>query len=67
MMRLAVASGACWYVIWQEDAKGFGQRTLIVHPKIVHERISWRVIPEAFTTGFDHGWLVDYIYQRHTR
>lgn len=63
-MRLAIA-GYCRYVIWYETAKGNGQRTMIVHPKVVHERTSWQLTPEAWTMGFDHEWLVEQIRKVH--
>lgn len=60
--RLAI-QGHCRYVIWQEH--GGIERTMIVHPRTVLERTSWRVEPEAFCTGFDHRWLVGRIREAH--
>lgn len=60
--RLAV-QGYCRYVIWQEH-HGI-KRTLIVHPRAVLERDSWAVVPESFTTGFDHRWLVEQVRKAH--
>lgn len=61
-MRLANA-GFCRYVIWWEA--GQGQRTMIVHPRKVHERQGWLMVPEEVTPGFDHKWLVSYVKQVH--
>jgi hypothetical protein len=63
-MRLAHA-GFCRYVIWWESATGLGKRTMIVHPKQVHERKNWLFVPEEVTPGFNHPWLVSYIKQVH--
>ena len=63
-MRLAL-QGYCRYVIWQEGARGYGQRTLIVHPREVHQRTSWKVIPEVYCMGYDHRWLVRFIQKVH--
>jgi hypothetical protein len=63
-MRLAL-QGYCRYVIWQEARSGYGRRTLIVHPREVHTRASWKVVPEAFCVGYDHRWLVRYIQKVH--
>jgi hypothetical protein len=62
--RLAVA-GHCRYVVWQELANGTGQRTMIVHPRTVHERVSWRLDPEEWCVGYNHKWLVDRIKEAH--
>jgi hypothetical protein len=63
-MRLAV-QGFCRYVIFWESVTGLGKRTMIVHPKQVHEREGWRLVPEEVTPGFDHRWLVEYVKQVH--
>ena len=60
--RLAFVS-FCRYVIWQETATE--QRTLIVHPRDVKERTSWKVVPESFCLGFDLKWLVNQIVKEH--
>ena len=39
-MRLE-AAGECRYVVWQENANGTGQRTLIVKPRAIHWRKGW--------------------------
>lgn len=65
-LRLATA-GFCRYVIWQETAAGHDQRTLIVHPVEVHERVGWTLKAEAATRGFDHRWLVEQIRLVHNR
>lgn len=62
--RLAV-QGFCRYVIWWEGASGLGKRTMVVHPRKVHERTGWLLDPEEVTPGFDHKWLVDYVKQVH--
>lgn len=64
--RIAVASH-CRYVIWQENSKGTGARTLIVHPREVAGRASWNIQPEAWCTGYNHDWLVKYIRKVHAR
>ncbi len=62
--RLA-AAGYCRFVIWWESATGLGKRTMIVHPKVIHERQGWTVMPEEVTPGFDHRWLVQQIKDVH--
>lgn len=62
-MRLAV-QGFCRYVIWWESSKGIGQRTMIVHPKMVADH---SLIPEASCEGFDYKWLTNYIQTIHSR
>lgn len=57
--------GHCRYVIWQENAKGTGQRTLIVHPKYILNRDGWDFQAEASTNGFDHHWLCEQIRKVH--
>lgn len=63
-MRLAEA-GYCRYVLWMEDAKGRGKRTLIVRPKVVYERSGWSFTPEAWCLDFDMYWLVRYVASIH--
>lgn len=63
-MRLAVA-GHCRYILWTETANGANKRTLIIHPRAMHERASWTPEAEAACAGFNHRWLVDYIKQVH--
>lgn len=63
-MRLA-AGGHCRYVVWQESRRGTGQRTMIIHPREVFNRTSWTFTPEAWTTGYDHRWLVAQIAKVH--
>jgi hypothetical protein len=60
--RLAVAAH-CRYVVWYE--RGAVQKTMIVHPKNVMNRISWDLIPEAWCVGFDMRWLVDRVREAH--
>lgn len=64
MMRLA-AAGYARYIIWWESASGIGKRTLIVHPREVHERKNWLLISEEATSDFDHRWLARKILERH--
>jgi hypothetical protein len=64
MLRLATA-GYARYVFWWETAAGLGQRTMIVHPRQVHGRTSWKVVPESYCEGFDHRWLVQQIREAH--
>ena len=63
-MRLAVA-GYSRYVIWSESVRGVGQRTLIVHPRAVHERREKAMIAEAWCVGFDHNFVVDFVLKTH--
>jgi hypothetical protein len=63
-MRLA-AQGHCKYVVWQESRTGTGQRTMILHPRQVHERSGWAFVPEAWSVGFDHRWLAGQIRKAH--
>ena len=58
-MRLA-AGGFCRYVIFHENADGTAKRTMIVHPKMLKE-----MIPESFTTGFNHKWLCEWVREVH--
>jgi len=60
-MRLAHVNH-CRYVIWWETSSGTGQRTLIVHPRMIHEG---KLIPDAECAGFDHDWLVDQVKRAH--
>lgn len=60
-MRLAVQS-YCRYVLWFE-VRG-KTWTIIVHPDKVHDG---SLIPESWTSGFDHKWLVNEIRKRHER
>jgi hypothetical protein len=64
-MRLAWM-GHCRYVIWQESRNGDQQRTLIVHPRKVHEREGWNLEAEAWCIGFNHRWLVEQVRKAHT-
>lgn len=61
-MRLA-AAGHCRYVIW-EERRGV-QRTLICHPRAVHDRIGWSIVAERWCVGFDHHWLAREIARAH--
>jgi len=63
--RLALHGGWCRYVVWQENAKGVGQRTLIVHPREVAGRSNWNLQPESWCVGYDHRWLVNKIREAH--
>jgi len=63
--RLAAQGAYCRYVIWQENADGFGQRTMIVHPDMIARREGSRVVPETFCTGFNHAWLARQILWAH--
>lgn len=59
-MRLA-EHGFCRYVVWQESHAGV-QRTLIVHPRFVHDRT---LIAEESCQDFNHLFVVDYIRRVH--
>lgn len=70
-IRLAHA-GYCRYIVWQENARGGNQRTLIVHPDEIRRvvgdsfrRRTWRLNAEAWCDGFDYRWLVDFIRRVH--
>ncbi len=64
-MRLA-AAGHCRYVLWMEDKKSGLKMTIIAHPRDVHERTSWWVLPESWGVGFDIPWLVKQMRLAHT-
>jgi hypothetical protein len=53
----------CRYIIWSE-VRGI-QRTLIVHPREVRQRVGWTLIPEAFCVGFNMKWLVNQVRLAH--
>jgi hypothetical protein len=57
MLRLA-AAGSARYVVW-EERRGV-KRTLVVHPRHLGD-----LLPEAWTTGFDHRWLVEQMRKAH--
>ncbi len=59
--RLAAASH-CRYVFWRETTKGTGKQTLIVHPRCV---LDGSLTPEAWTSGYDHRWLVQQVKKAH--
>jgi hypothetical protein len=63
-MRLAIA-GYCRYVLWWETAKGVGQRTMIIHPRQMHDRVGSFPLAEAWCSGYNHRWLVHYIRGIH--
>ena len=60
--RLATAAH-CRYVVWHEH-KGI-QKTMIVHPQQVLNRVGWHLVPEVFCEGFDMHWLVAQIKIAH--
>ena len=62
-MRLDQSGIRTRYVIWQESQTF--QRTMIIHPKALHERDGWKVIPEIWCVGYDHRWLVSQIRKAH--
>lgn len=64
-LRLDALGVKCRYVFWQEGRTGLGARTMIVHPRDVHERIGCYVKPETFCMGFNHKWLVEQIRAAH--
>lgn len=64
-MRLNAIGIHTRYVIWQETARGSDPRTLIVHPREVHQRQGWNLKAEASCIGFDHQWLLDQILKAH--
>lgn len=57
----------CRYVIWQENARGEAQRTLIVHPRRVMDRVGWNLVPNSWCQGFDMKWLVRQVLEAHRR
>ena len=62
--RLATVAH-CRYVFWWESSKGTGKKTMIVHPLKVLRRVGCVVVPETWTEGFDHGWLVEQVMKVH--
>ena len=63
-MRLE-AAGRCRYVVWQENANGAGQRTLIVRPRMVFRREGWCLDAEKTFVGFDHKAAVRWLWESH--
>lgn len=53
----------CRYVVWWE--RGPIQKTMIVHPREVRQRVGWNLVPEAFCVGFNMRWLVDQVRKAH--
>lgn len=64
MLRLAGADHARYIVFWQ-SRHGIGKRTMIVHPREVHNRKNWLLVPEEVTPGFDMKWLCRQIAEAH--
>ncbi len=62
--RLA-ACAHCRYVVWH-SYRGI-DRTLIVHPRHVMDRLSWNLEAEAWCQGFDMKWLVAQVAKEHGR
>jgi hypothetical protein len=60
--RIAQASH-CRYIIWHAH-RGI-EKTMIVHPLKVMNRVSWNLEAEAWCTGFDMRWLVNQIREAH--
>lgn len=60
MLRLAAASFYARYLVYFENKSGTLKRTLIVHPKRIHD-----LFPEASTTGHDHRWVAEHILRIH--
>lgn len=60
--RRLAAHAYCRYVVWWESVHGLGHRTMIVHPRHVHDG---SLLPESSTTGFDHRWLVEKMREAH--
>ncbi|MCR4301824.1 MAG: hypothetical protein NUV51_09460 [Sulfuricaulis sp.] len=58
-LRLAGA-GFCRYLVYQENKRGNGKRTLIVHPKHIGD-----MLPETFCVGYDHRWVAEYLRKIH--
>lgn len=63
-MRLA-RQGHCRYVLWQETSQGAHQRTMIVHPDAIHNRVDWKPVPESWCQGFNHQFVVEYLKKIH--
>lgn len=59
MRRLAVG-GFARYIIYIENKNGEAKRTLIVHPNLLKD-----LIPENWTVGFNHRFVVEYIRKAH--
>lgn len=60
-IRLAVANH-CRFVIWWENGLGEGKRTMIVHPRMIHDGT---MVPDTATAGFNHKWLVEQVKKQH--
>ena len=60
--RMAQAAH-CRYIIWHE-ARDI-QKTMIVHPLKVMNRVSWNLEAEAWCVGFDMRWLVNEVRKAH--
>ena len=60
MLRLA-AAGYARYIIYWERRDGEFKKTMIVHPRHLHD-----LEPFASTAdGFNHKWIIDFIKQMH--
>ena len=59
------AQGFCRYIVWWEDSNGLNKRTLLVHPKQIHERQGWILTALDACRDFDHQWVVDIIKRVH--
>ena|SRR3990167_1460329 len=60
--RLAVVAH-CRYIVWWE--RRTIQRTMIVHPLEVMNRLSWNLNAETWCVGFDMRWLVEQVKRTH--
>lgn len=60
MLRLAASSYHARYLVYFEDKNGDSKRTLIVHPRHIHD-----LLPEAWTTGHDHAWVCAHLLKVH--
>lgn len=65
MMRLAASGSYARFVIWQENPDGSNKRTLIVHPKVIHEYSGSEMEIEDGCLGFDHRWLAEWVCKVH--
>lgn len=66
MMRLAAGGSYARFVIWREESDGDHKRTLIVHPRVIHEQLPLNdATVERYCLGYDHRWLAEQVCLVH--
>lgn len=60
--RRLAAAGHCWYIVYETHSAN-GDRTCLVRPEHVGENGYFR--PDAFHTGIDHAFILDFIRRVH--